>query len=77
MSEAHRIAAIVPARDLTASTDFYERLGLTVTADQRSARAAPDHAADTFLTDDPHLGTTVYDTCIPMRTDQTADFFDP
>lgn len=42
MSDTHRIAAIVPARDLAASTDFYQRLGLTVTADHGDYRILSD-----------------------------------
>ena len=33
MTERHHAAAIVPARDLDASTAFYRRLGFEVTAD--------------------------------------------
>src|SRR3546814_14627963 len=46
MSDAprHSIAAILPCRDLDASTAFYERLGLKVVSDHGSYRLLDDGA---------------------------------
>ncbi|QDX26518.1 glyoxalase [Sphingomonas suaedae] len=38
----HRIAAILPCRDLAASTAFYERLGLTLDSDYGDYRILSD-----------------------------------
>jgi catechol 2,3-dioxygenase-like lactoylglutathione lyase family enzyme len=42
MSADHRITAILPCRDLQASTDFYERLGLTLDSDWGHYRILSD-----------------------------------
>ncbi len=55
MSDAprHSIAAILPCRDLDASTAFYERLGLRVVSDHGSYRLLDDGAGwQLHLTDE-------------------------
>jgi len=42
MTGQHRIAAIVPCRDLEASTAFYRRLGLEMVSDHGSYRILSD-----------------------------------
>lgn len=42
MTEPHHIAAIVPCRDLEASTAFYARLGLEVVSDHGGYRLLDD-----------------------------------
>ena len=42
MTDLHRVTAIVPARDLDASTAFYARLGLGVVSDHGDYRILSD-----------------------------------
>lgn len=42
MTDLHRVTAIVPARDLDASTAFYRRLGLEVVSDHGDYRILAD-----------------------------------
>ncbi|MBU1324125.1 MAG: VOC family protein [Alphaproteobacteria bacterium] len=42
MTDAHRIVAIVPARDMEASTAFYARLGLELVSDWGDYRILSD-----------------------------------
>jgi len=42
MTDAHRVAAILPCQDLQRSTDFYERLGFTLVSDHGHYRILSD-----------------------------------
>ncbi|HEV7226942.1 VOC family protein [Brevundimonas sp.] len=62
MTDAHRIAAIVPARDMEASTAFYARLGLELVGDWGDYRILSDGRGwHLHLTRTPHWPTRLED----------------